>query len=153
MINQCLVQLGQPSVTVSPLPTYSTHAVPPRPGGTHFLDFSVDDDVIRVLSWDDLVPEPIILDGSYEVDGITSSPQTPMLFRLILDVAPMQLLAPRSMTDSRHTTQTPFILTPCEDQTDSHDVQYVIRGGRVLRQQPPALAKPLDGDAVMEEVK
>ena len=153
LIDQGLVQLGQPSVTANPLPTYSTHAVPPPPGGIHFLDFAVDDDVIHMLSWDDLVPEPIVLDGSYEVDGITSSPYTPMPFRLIPDVAPMQLLPPRPMTHSRHTTQTPFILTPCEDQTDSHDIQYVIRGGRVVRQQPPAPARPLDGDAVMEEVR
>ena len=63
-LNQGLVQLGQPRVTVNPLPTYSTHVVPPPPGGIHFLDFVVDDDVIHMLSWDDLVPEPIVLDGS-----------------------------------------------------------------------------------------
>ena len=102
-------------MTANPLPTYSTHAVPPPPGGIHFLDFTVDDDVIHMLSWDDLVPESIVMDGSYEVDGITSSPHTPMPFRLIPDVAPMQLLPPRPMTHSRYTTQTPFILTPCED--------------------------------------
>ena len=92
-------------MTANPLPTYSTLVVPPPPGGIHFLDFTVDDDVIHMLSWDDLVPEPIVPDGSYEVNRITSSPQTPMSFRLIPDVAPMQLLAPRPMTHSRHTTQ------------------------------------------------
>ena len=121
-------------MTANPLPTYCTHVVPPPPGGIHFLDFVVDDDVIHMLSWDDLVPEPIVSYGSYEVDGITLSPQTPMPLRMIHDVAPMQLLAPRPMTHSRHTTQTPFILTPCEDHTNSHNIQYVIRGGRVVRQ-------------------
>ena len=121
-------------MTMSPLPTYSTNAVPPPPGVIHFLDFVVVDDVIHVLSWDDLVLEPIVLDGSYEVDGITSSSQTPMPFMLIPDVAPIQLLAPRPLIDSHHTIQTPFILTPCDDHTDSHDIQYVIRGGSVLHQ-------------------
>ena len=57
------------------------------------------------------------------------------------------------MTHSCHTTQTLFIVTSCEDQTDFHDIQYVIRGGRVVLQQPLAPARPLDGDAIREEVR
>ena len=97
---------------MNPLPTYSTHVVPPPPGGIHFLDFVVDDDVIHMLSWDDLVPEPIVLDRSYKVDGVTSSPQTPMPFRLILDVTHMQFLTLCPMTHYSHTTQIPSLLTP-----------------------------------------
>ena len=85
-----------------------------------------------MLYWDDLVLEPIVLNGSYEVDGVTSSPQEPIPFRLIPDVLAMQLLAPYPMTHSHHTTQTPFILTPCKDQTDFHDIHYVILGGKVV---------------------
>ena len=58
----------------NPLLTYSTNVVSPPPGGIHFLDFADDDDVIHMLSWDDLVLEPIVSNWSYKVDGITSSP-------------------------------------------------------------------------------
>ena len=54
--------------------TYSTHVVPPPPSGIHFLDFAVDDDVIHMLSCDDLILMSIVLDGSYEIDGVASSP-------------------------------------------------------------------------------
>ena len=74
-------------MTASPLPTYSTHTVPPPLDGMHFLDFAVDDDVIHMLSWDDLVLEHGI--WSYEVDGVTSSPQTSMPFKLVPDVMHM----------------------------------------------------------------
>ena len=57
------------------------------------------------------------------------------------------------MTYSCHTTQTPFILTLCKDHTDFHDIQYVIRGGKVVHQHPLALARPLDDDSVREEVR
>ena len=76
-----------------------------------------------------------------------------MPFRLIPDVMPMQLFAFYSMTHFCHTTQTSFILTLCENKIDFHDIQYVIQGGRVVRQQPPTLARPLDGDAVREELR
>ena len=33
LIDQGIVQLGQPSISSNPLPTYSTHAVPPPAGG------------------------------------------------------------------------------------------------------------------------
>ncbi|KAL6313780.1 hypothetical protein AAG906_010199 [Vitis piasezkii] len=55
-----LVNLGQPSVTTNPLPTHSTHA----------------DDNIHMLSWDDGLPEPIVLHDSYEIDGDTFVPFT-----------------------------------------------------------------------------
>ena len=152
MIDQGLVQLGHFSVTVNPLLTYSTHAVPSPHGGIH-LDFVADDDVIHMLSWDDLVLEPIVLDGSCKVDGVTSSPQALIPFRLIPDVELLPLPTPRLMTHSCHTTHTPFILTPCKDQTNFHDIQYVIQGGRVVHQQSSAHARPLDGDTVKEDVR
>ena len=52
LINQGLVNLGQPSVTTNPLPAHSMHAVPPPPGGIHHIDF-IKDDNINMLSWDD----------------------------------------------------------------------------------------------------
>ena len=41
LIDQGIVQLGQPSISSNPLQTYSTHAVPLPVGGIH------------MLSWDD----------------------------------------------------------------------------------------------------
>ena len=53
LINQGVVQFGQPSVSSNPLPTYSTHAVPPPTGGIHSIDFAESDYHIHMLSWDD----------------------------------------------------------------------------------------------------
>ncbi|RVW61057.1 hypothetical protein CK203_045852 [Vitis vinifera] len=61
MCNIGLVKLGQQSVTTNPLPAHTTHSVPPLTGGIHHMDF-VQDDVIHMLSWDDGLPEMIVLD-------------------------------------------------------------------------------------------
>ncbi|KAL6325697.1 hypothetical protein AAG906_023581 [Vitis piasezkii] len=45
LIDQGLVNLGQPSVTTNPLPAHTTHSVPPPTGGIYHMDF-VQDDVI-----------------------------------------------------------------------------------------------------------
>ena len=76
LIDQGLVNLGQPSVTMNPLPAHSTHAVPPPLGGIHHIDF-VEDDRIHMSSWDDGLPEPIVLDDGYEVDTVGSQTSTP----------------------------------------------------------------------------
>ena len=47
------MQLGQPNISSNPLPTYSTHAVPPPAGGIHSIDFVESEDHIHMLSWDD----------------------------------------------------------------------------------------------------
>ncbi|RVW66479.1 hypothetical protein CK203_065095 [Vitis vinifera] len=78
LIDQGLVHLGQPSVTTNPLPTHTTHAVPPPAGGIHFLDFDETDDHVHMLSWDDPDPEPIMPAGIYETSGVTLEPQMPL---------------------------------------------------------------------------
>ncbi|RVW78333.1 hypothetical protein CK203_047741 [Vitis vinifera] len=60
LIDQGLVNLGQPSVTTNPLPAHSTYATPPSPGDIHHMDL-IEDDIIHMLSWDDGLPEPIVL--------------------------------------------------------------------------------------------
>ena len=70
LIDQGLVNLGQPSVTTNPLPAHTTHSVPPPSGGIHHMDF-VQDDVIHMLSWDDGLPEMIVSDDGYEIVGVT----------------------------------------------------------------------------------
>ena len=49
LIDQGLVNLGQPSVTINPLPAHSTHAVPPSLGNIHHIDL-IKDDSIHMLS-------------------------------------------------------------------------------------------------------
>ena len=63
-----------PSVTTNTLPTHTSHAVPPLADSIHFMDFIKLDDRIHMLSWDDYELEPIVVDESYEVDGVISDP-------------------------------------------------------------------------------
>ncbi|RVW77160.1 hypothetical protein CK203_054284 [Vitis vinifera] len=70
LIDQSLVNLGQPSVTTNPLPAHSTHAVLPSPRDIHHMDL-IEDDSIHMLSWDDGLPEQIVLHDSYEIDGVS----------------------------------------------------------------------------------
>ena len=83
MIDQGLVHLGQPSVTTNPLPAHTSHAVPLPVSGIHFMDFIELDDHIHVLSWNDSELEPILVDESYEVDGVISESWASAPFRLV----------------------------------------------------------------------
>ena len=50
------------------------------------MDFIELDDHIHVLSWNDSEPEPILVDESYEVDGVISYPQAFAPFRLVPNI-------------------------------------------------------------------
>ncbi|RVW96100.1 hypothetical protein CK203_037706 [Vitis vinifera] len=43
------------------------------------------------FTWDDYEPEPIVVDESYEVDGMITDSYTSATFRLVLDTPPLQL--------------------------------------------------------------
>ncbi|RVW56782.1 hypothetical protein CK203_082741 [Vitis vinifera] len=101
LIDQGLVHLGQPSVTTNPLPTHTTHAVPPPAGGIHFLDFDETDDHVHMLSWDDPDPEPIMPAGIYETSGVTLEPQMPAPFRLVPEAASVQATTSEPLTFTR----------------------------------------------------
>ena len=120
LIDQGLVNLGQPSVTTNPLPTHSTHAVPPPPGDIHHIDF-IKDDNIHMLSWDDGLPESIVLHENYEVDGVSSSSQVPAPFSLILDGALFQLTHSTHLVIRRWDTFVPFALQPDDDDSKERD--------------------------------
>ncbi|RVW60923.1 hypothetical protein CK203_049260 [Vitis vinifera] len=122
LIDQGLVNLGQPSVTTNPLPAHSTHAVHPSSGDIHHMDL-IEDDSIHMLSWDDGLPEPIVLHDSYEIDGVSLVPQTPAPFSLIPDEAPFQ----------------------------GREIQIVTRSGRIA--QPPPPVRPFEGTTSHEEVR
>ena len=49
-----------------------------HPGGIHHIDF-VEDDNIHMMSWDDGLLEPIVLDDGYEVDTLGSQTSAPFI--------------------------------------------------------------------------
>ena len=61
----------------------------------------------------------------------------------------------------RYSVQTPFVLAPDVEEvraphvdiSQTPDIQYILRGGRVMRQPPPAAARPVEGTSVSEEVR
>ena len=149
LIDQGLVNLGQPNVTTNPLPAHSTHAVPLPPDSIHHIDFAEDDD-IHMLRWDDGLPKPIVLDDGYEVDTVGSQTFTP--FSLISDFVPFELTPTTLLATARQGPSVPFILRPNDDDSEGRYVQIVTRSGRVA-QPPPLVARPFDGAVFHEEVK
>ena len=151
LIDQGLVNLGQPSVTTNPLPAHSTHAVHPSSGDIHHMDL-IEDDSIHMLSWDDGLPEPIVLHDSYEIDGVSLVPQTPAPFSLIPDEAPFQLTHPTPLVIGCQDTFVPFTLWPEDDDSEGREIQIVTRSGRIAQPPPPAV-RPFEGTTSHEEVR
>ena len=118
-LHQGLVNLGQPSVTTNPLPAHSTHVVPPPPGAIHHIDF-VEDDNIHMMSWDDGLPELIVLDDGYEVGTVGSRTFTP--FSLFSDWIPFELSPIAPPTTARQGSPAPFILRLDDDDSEGRDV-------------------------------
>ena len=115
-----------------------------------------------MLSWDDTEPKPIELGDIYEMSSMTLRPQMPTSFRLVLEEASLQMTIVDSPTFTHYSVQTPFVLVPDVeevqaphiDDSQAPDVQYILRGGRVLRQPPPAAAaRPLEETSAPEEVR
>ena len=165
MIDQGLVYLGQPSVTTNPLPAHTTHVVPPPVEGIHSIDFPELDDHINILSWDELELEPIASDKINEIGRVTLGHWMSTPLRLILKTASVQTTIVKPLTLPHYNAHAPFIWipdveevqtlyvdvsqTPYVDNVPTSDVQYVLRGGRVVRQHPPTAARPLEGISSM----
>ncbi|RVW73547.1 Ribonuclease HI [Vitis vinifera] len=131
-------------------------------GGIHFLDFDETDNHVHMLSWDDPDPEPIMPAGIYETSGVTLEPQMPAPFRLVPEAASVQAATSEPLAFTRYSVQAPYILIPDVEEvraphvdiSQTPDVQYILRGGRVVRQPPPAAAaRPLGGTSSQEEVR
>ncbi|RVW93289.1 hypothetical protein CK203_022372 [Vitis vinifera] len=133
LIDQGLVHLGQPSVTTNPLPAHTTRAFPPPADGIHFLDFDEIDDHVHMLSEDNSDLEPIMLDTASVEPLILPHYSVQAPFILIPDVEGVQ--------------------APHVDDSQTLDVQYILRGGRVMRQPPPAIVRPVEGTSAPEEIK
>ena len=85
--------------------------VPPPTDGIHSMDFTESDDHIHMLSWDDYESESIVVDKSYEVDGVISNSQAFAPSRLVLDMTPLQLTMVGSLIHPCYSIQSPFILS------------------------------------------
>ncbi|RVW96485.1 hypothetical protein CK203_029680 [Vitis vinifera] len=63
------------------------------------------------------------------------------------------------LTFTRYSVQAPYILIPDVEEvraphvdiSQTPDVQYILRGGRVVRQPPPAAARPVEGTSASQE--
>ncbi|RVW65904.1 hypothetical protein CK203_007281 [Vitis vinifera] len=100
--------------------------------------------------------------GIYETSGVTLEPQIPAPFRLVPEQHLLQAATSEPLTFTRYSVQAPYILipdveevqAPHSDDPQTPDVQYILRGGRVVRQPPPAAAaRPLEGTSSQEEVR
>ncbi|KAL6332889.1 hypothetical protein AAG906_019401 [Vitis piasezkii] len=144
--DQGLVNLGQPSVTINPLPTHTTHSMSPPTSGIHHMDF-VHDDVIHMLSWDDGLPEMIVLDNGYEIVGIPSYFFIYTPFSLIPSRAPIQLISSTPSNTRHGDTFAPFIL-----RIEDADVQVMTRSGKIAQVALP-VTRPFGGTDSREEVR
>ena len=76
----------------------------------HSIDFVEFDDHIRMLSWDDSEPEPIVSDGISEMSGVTLGPRMLVHFRLVLEAALVQTATVEPLTFPHYSVQMSFVL-------------------------------------------
>ena len=86
------------------------------------MDFTEPDDRIHMLSWNDSEPEPIVVDESYEVDGVISDSHASAPFRPVPDTPPLQLTTVGSLIHPCYNIQSSFILSRDPDETIAQDV-------------------------------
>ena len=134
---------------MNPLPTHSTHVVPPPPGGIDHIDF-VKDDNIHMLNWNDGLPELIVLDDGYKVGTMGYQTSTP--FSLISDWVPFELTPTTPLAIVRQIPFVPFILWPEDDDLKGRDIQIMTRSRRVV-QPSPLVSRPFDDVVSHEKVK
>ena len=58
----------------------------------------------------------------------------PIPFRLVSNVTSIQSTIVESLTFPCYSVQTPFVLIPDVDEVHTPNIQYVICGGKVVRQ-------------------
>ena len=117
------------------------------------MDFTQPDDGIHMLSWDNSDPKPIVVDESYEVDGVILKPQASAPFTLVLDTPLVQQTTIGTLICPCYSVQSPFILSRDLDERVTQDVQYVIHGSKIVQKQLPIVARPLESDATQEKIE
>ena len=98
--------------------------------------------------------ELIEFDDGYGDDGVHEVFSSQQIHSHVISASSITLVwipTPRTMTLPCYIIQTPFISTPHRGTVDTPEIQYVIRGGRVVRQQPPAPSRPIDLDTTRDE--
>ena len=88
-------------------------------------------------------------------------PQMPTPFRLVPKATLVHTTTVVPLTFPHYSAQMPFVLipnveevqTPYVDDIHILDIRYVIHGGRVVRQQHPIAARPLEGTSAPKEVR
>ena len=106
-----------------------------------FLDFDEIDNHIHMLSDDDSDLEPIMPDVIYEMSGVTLGLRMPAPFRLVPEAASVQAATLEPLILPHYNVHAPFILipnveevqAPHVDDSQTLDVHYILRGGRVMR--------------------
>ena len=66
-------------------------------------------------------------------------------------ITPVWIPTPRLVLLPYYSVQTPFILTPHRGTVHTPEIQYVIKGGRVVKQQPLVPSRPIDPDTTRDE--
>nr|CAN80607.1 hypothetical protein VITISV_033525 [Vitis vinifera] len=125
-------------------PCQFAQLVSPSPGDIHHMDL-IEDDSIHMLSWDNGLPESIVLHDSYEVDGVLVVPQVPTPFSLIPDDTPFQLTHLTPLVIGCQDDFVPFTLWQEDDDSEGREVQIVTRSGRIAQPPPPAV-RPFEDD-------
>ncbi|RVW15404.1 hypothetical protein CK203_082675 [Vitis vinifera] len=95
---------------------HETDYFPPSADNIHFMDFTEPVDRIHMLSWEDFEPEPIVVDESYEVDGVILDPQASTPFRLVPNTPLVQLTTVGPLIHQCYSIQYPFILSRDPDE-------------------------------------
>ena len=106
-------------------------------------------------------PKPIELGDIYEMSSMSLGPQVPTPFKLFLETASVHASIVKPPTFTRYSVQTPFVLAPDVEEvraphvdiSQTPDIQYILRGSRVMRQPPPVATRPVEGTSASEEVR
>ena len=89
-----------------------------------------------MLSWDDKRSKPIAFDDGYGDDGVHDVFLSQKIHSHVISapgITSIWIPAPRPVTLPCYSVQNPFILTPRRGKIDTPEIQYVIKGGRVVR--------------------
>ena len=92
---------------------------------------------------------------------VTLGPRMSTPFKLVPEAASVKTATIETLIFSHYSVQTPFVLIPSVDEVQTpyvynvhtSDVQHVIHEGRVMRQQPPVVVKPLEGTSSREKIR
>ena len=146
LIDQGLVDLGRPGVTIGPLPTHETRVVPSPLRGVHLIEFAGDE--IFMMGWNGEKPQPIHLYVDSNFNRYIFDQQIPKSFRLTPNGTLRQLLVPPRYLQHAP-PMTHHLLFPKDYGPTCRDFQTVTQSRRVA--QPLPIDRPFAGVATRED--